>query len=243
MTHPIMKISFLVSVLTAGVFMTVDTHATSDINSVMLKQKQVVATTQALCNAIEQNQKLSTNNYFIRREFDRLKSDSLTRNDFYSTNKHPILSDVVGYKTNEIFQLVSTSDRQVKKREIKTLDILTRIDAFAEQDERLRNDAAKAHYNMGNIYFQKGEYEIAAREYYQAVTLMPNDADVHYNFAFVSSRYLNDFQTSLKHFKMYLYLNPRAKDKKFVQRKINEAELKLRSLIDSPLEKSIERSK
>lgn len=131
---------------------------------------------------------------------------------------------------------------EVKQREDETLNLLTRIDAFAQTDPILREDSAKAHYNMGNIYFRKGEYEIAAREYYQASTLLPDDPDVHFNLAFVSSEHLRDYRTALKHYKMYLYLNPQAKDAKFVKRKINEAELHMRSIIDSPLEKSVERS-
>lgn len=129
------------------------------------------------------------------------------------------------------------ADPQVIQHENKTLDLLSRIDAFAEEDEKLRMDAAKAHYNMGNIYFQKGEYAIAAREYYQAVTLMPDDPDSHYNLAYVSGEHLKDFKTALKHYKMYLYLNPTAKDKFLVQEKIVEAELTLRAKInESPLE-------
>lgn len=131
----------------------------------------------------------------------------------------------------------STIDKEVKDLETKTLDLLSRIDAFAEEDEQLRMDAAKAHYNMGNIYFQKGEYEIAAREYYQAVTLMPDDPDAHYNLAFVSGEHLKDFQTALKHYKMYLYLNPDAKDKHLVKEKIMHTEMILRNTIDSPIEK------
>ncbi|MCA9401108.1 MAG: tetratricopeptide repeat protein [Candidatus Omnitrophica bacterium] len=133
----------------------------------------------------------------------------------------------------------NNSVEDVKSHESKTLDLLATIDAFAEEDERLRMDAAKAHYNMGNIYFQKGEYEIAAREYYQAVTLMPNDPDVHYNLAYVSHEFLRDYQTSLKHFKMYLYLNPNARDHKLVKEKIIEAEIHLRSIVDSPIESKI----
>ena len=59
--------------------------------------------------------------------------------------------------------------KRSKGGRIKTLDLLAQIDAFSEKDERLRLDSAKAHYNMGNIYFQRGDYEIAAREYFQAV--------------------------------------------------------------------------
>ena len=136
----------------------------------------------------------------------------------------------------------ATGDSQkIIDHESKTIDLLTQIDAFAEEDAQLRMDAAKAHYNMGNIYFQKGEYEIAAREYYQAVTLMPEDPDVHYNLAFVSGEYLHDFKTALKHYRMYLYLSPRAKDTYFVKEKIVHAKLVLDSAVDSPLEK-IERT-
>ena len=122
------------------------------------------------------------------------------------------------------------------QREAKTLDLLSRIDAFAEDDPRLRSDAAKAHYNMGNIYYHKGEYEIAAREYYQAVVLMPDDPDSHYNLAFVSGEHLRDYRTALKHYKMYLYLNPGAQDRQFVQEKVVHAELALGSEVISPLE-------
>ena len=137
----------------------------------------------------------------------------------------------------EIMLLAAVTSKEVKKREIQTMDLLEKIDAFTEEDERLKGDAAKAHYNMGNIYFQKGEYEIAAREYFQALTLMPNDPDVHYNLAFVSSEYLKDYRTALKHYKIYLYLNPQAKDASFINKQILKSELKLRSIVDSPLEK------
>lgn len=133
---------------------------------------------------------------------------------------------------------VGANTEQVLSLEQKTIDLLSRIDAFNEQDEKLRGDAAKAHYNMGNIYFEKGEYEIAAREYYQAVTLMPNDPDAHYNLAFVSSQYLNDYKTALEHYKMYLYLKPDAQDRDQIKEKIVQAQLVLQSKVDSPLDKT-----
>lgn len=129
------------------------------------------------------------------------------------------------------------STDEVKARENKTLDLLSRIDAFSEEDPNLKMDAAKAHYNMGNIYFEKGEYEIAAREYYQAVTLMPDDPEAHYNLAFVSSEYLNDQTTALKHYQMYLFLKPNAEDRDLVNEKILNAKLVLGSIVDSPLDK------
>ncbi|MBU1996673.1 MAG: tetratricopeptide repeat protein, partial [Candidatus Omnitrophica bacterium] len=122
-------------------------------------------------------------------------------------------------KQDEVLFLASVQNEDVVDRESKTVDILSKIDSFTEQDERLKLDSARAHYNMGNIYFQKGDYEIAVREYYQAVTLMPDDPDSHYNLAFVSGEYLGDQKTALKHYQMYLYLKPGAKDTPFVKEK------------------------
>lgn len=132
------------------------------------------------------------------------------------------------------------ADPEVVDRESKTVDLLSRIDAFAEKDDRLRMDAARAHYNMGNIYYEKGQFEIACREYYQAVTLMPEDPDAHYNLAFVSAENLDDHKTALKHYRMYLYLKPDAKDAYLVKEKIIASQLKLRSIVDSPLERDKE---
>lgn len=139
-------------------------------------------------------------------------------------------------QTSQSQESFSESVSDVKAREQKTLDLLSRIDAFTEQDENLRKDSAKAHYNMGNIYYNKGEYEIAAREYYQAVTLMPDDPDAHYNLAFVSGEQLKDFRTALKHYQMYLYLKPNAEDVDFVKERIIAAQLFLENIVDSPLE-------
>ena len=125
---------------------------------------------------------------------------------------------------------------KVYETEKKAYDILSSLSSFKTIDERLILDTARAHYNMGNVYFNKGEFKLAAREYYQAVTLMPNDPDVHYNLAYVSSERLRDYQTALKHYRMYLYLNPGAKDSDFVHEKIVEANLFLNNVTNSPLE-------
>jgi tetratricopeptide (TPR) repeat protein len=91
---------------------------------------------------------------------------------------------------------------------------------------------------MGNIYFERGEYQRAVVEYYQAVDLTPNDPDTHYNLAFVSGEYLGDQETALKHYQWYLYLKPNAPDMARVKEKILQAKFSLRSKVDSPLDKN-----
>ncbi|MDE2221893.1 MAG: tetratricopeptide repeat protein [Candidatus Omnitrophica bacterium] len=128
------------------------------------------------------------------------------------------------------------SEATTQELEAKTNEMLSKGGDLDPEDKTFRVELAKAHYNMGNIYFERGEYQRAVVEYYQAVDLEPNDPDTHYNLAFVSAEYLGDQETALKHYQMYLYLKPNASDKAAVKEKILEAKLSLRGAIDSPIE-------
>jgi len=130
------------------------------------------------------------------------------------------------------------SQQTTQELEAKTNEMLSKGGDMDPQDQNFRAELAKAHYNMGNIYFQRGEYQRAVVEYYQAVDLVPNDPDTHYNLAFVSGEYLGDQETALKHYQWYMYLKPDAADAPAVKEKILEAKLSLRSKIDSPLDKN-----
>lgn len=121
--------------------------------------------------------------------------------------------------------------------EEQTYDILSQGIQLDPNDENFREELAKAHYNMGNIFFQRGEYQRAIVEFYQAVDLSPYDADTHFNLAFVSGEYLKDQETALKHYQWYLYLRPDADDIDLVREKMAAAKLHIRSRIDSPLDK------
>ncbi len=107
---------------------------------------------------------------------------------------------------------------------------VSRLNAFNEQ---LKLDAAKVHYNLGNMYFRKGEYRKAKQEYEASLNLVPDDASTHYNLAFVSSEYLKDQKTALEHYRSYLHLNPNAEDVDLVREKILAAELTGRTKIDA----------
>ena len=130
------------------------------------------------------------------------------------------------------------SQQTTQELETKTNEMIAKGGDMDPTDLKFKDELAKAHYNMGNIYFERGEYQRAVVEYYQAVDLTPNDPDTHYNLAFVSGEYLGDQETALKHYQWYLYLKPDATDSPMVKEKIIEAKLAIRSKIDSPLEKN-----
>lgn len=135
--------------------------------------------------------------------------------------------------------VVEEQNKQTSKElEAKTNEMLSKGAEIDSEDQKFKEELAKAHYNMGNIYFERGEYQRAVVEYYQAVDLTPNDPDVHYNLAFVSGEYLGDQETALKHYQWYLYLKPNAQDANAVKERIMQAKLHIRSKVDSPLDKN-----
>ena len=119
----------------------------------------------------------------------------------------------------------AVSSMEVEK---KANDVLMKGGDLDPEDEKFKEELARAHYNMGNVYYERGEYQRSVVEYYQAVDLMPYDADAHYNLAFVSGEYIGDQETALKHYQWFLYLKPDAADRKFVEEKIVVAKTALR---------------
>ena len=154
-------------------------------------------------------------------------------------NRMKILDDKIQMQKAAPAQVSSTFpvNNISPEMEAKTNEILTKGGDLDPEDEKFREELAKAHYNMGNIFFERGEYQRSVVEYFQAVDLLPYDADIHYNLAFVSSEFLGDQDTALKHYQWYLYLKPEAEDAKLVREKILAAKLYLRSKVDATIDK------
>ncbi len=139
---------------------------------------------------------------------------------------------------NDKKAVIQEQEQQTAKElQSKTTEMLSKGGDLDPEDQQFKDELAKAHYNMGNLYFDRGEYQRAVVEYYQSMDLSPNDADTHYNLAFISGEYLGDQETALKHYQWYLYLKPQAEDSPAVNAKILQAKLHLRSKVDSPLDK------
>jgi tetratricopeptide (TPR) repeat protein len=120
--------------------------------------------------------------------------------------------------------------------EKKANEVLQKGGDLDPEDEKFKEELARAHYNMGNVYFERGEYQRAVVEYYQAVDLLPYDADAHYNLAYVSGEFIGDPETALKHYQWYLYLKPNATDKKFIEEKIVSARMHARAKTNSRID-------
>jgi tetratricopeptide (TPR) repeat protein len=144
-----------------------------------------------------------------------------------------------GQKTSKVEE-VPASSLPPAEVERQANEVLQKGGDLDPEDEKFKEELARAHYNMGNVYFERGEYQRSVVEYYQAVDLMPYDADAHYNLAYVSGEFIGDQETALKHYQWYLYLQPNASDRKLVEEKIVQAKLHGRSKIESRIDKPVE---
>jgi len=105
------------------------------------------------------------------------------------------------------------------------------------ENQTLKKDTIKLHYNLANLFFEQGKYEMAAAEYTRVSNLMPQDAATHYNLAFVAENYLHDKKTALLHYTRYVQLEPNAPDATLVKNKISELKIDMKAKIDSLLER------
>ncbi len=126
----------------------------------------------------------------------------------------------------------SSTQQQALDAQARSEKILLALSTYTDQKQVLSRDEARVHYNMGNNFYNQGDYLKAGEEYKKSVTLAPDDASAHYNLAFVSAEYLSDPRTALEHYKKYLFYNPRAEDATLVQQKIIEAEISVKGDIE-----------
>jgi tetratricopeptide (TPR) repeat protein len=68
-------------------------------------------------------------------------------------------------------------------------------------------DYALAHFNIANLYDERGDYRHALMHYQQAVRLNPTYADAHYNLALLYQA-VGHVMEAVRHWKIYLKLDP-----------------------------------
>ncbi len=127
----------------------------------------------------------------------------------------------------------------LQKFEQTSQKMVTKVSKIEKENQKLKMDSLRLHYNLANTFFEQGQYGRCAVEYRKVVELSPMDADAHYNLAFVSGEFLRDFETAYKHYQQYLFLRPNAQDASIVKDKMLDAHLNLKTKIESPIEEQV----
>ena len=96
------------------------------------------------------------------------------------------------------------------------------------ENQKLKEEGGKVHYNLGNFLFRQGEYTKAAYEYESALKLLPGDPDIYYNLAIIYDYYLKDAQKAAHYYQEYLRKMPQGEDSALIKERIIANQLKSR---------------
>ena len=87
------------------------------------------------------------------------------------------------------------------------------IDAY-KKAIRIDPDNAKAHCNLGVVYFNSGMQKEAIKAYKQAIRINPDDALAHYNLGFAYV-FFNDRDSALEQYRILKSLDSELVNKLF----------------------------
>jgi tetratricopeptide (TPR) repeat protein len=102
---------------------------------------------------------------------------------------------------------------------------------IVKENEHIKLNMGKAHFNLGTLFFKAGDYEKAAYEYEQAAKVMPNDPETCYNLAIIYDFYVDEPEKSKNYYERYFRAEPDPGRKK--QLKERMAEKKLMSIMNA----------
>lgn len=80
--------------------------------------------------------------------------------------------------------------------------------ALANQNEKLIEETAKMHYNLGVFYFKESEYQRSIPEFERAIKLDPKDAGSYYYLGHIYAERLGRHREAIEYFKKHLQLAP-----------------------------------
>jgi len=104
--------------------------------------------------------------------------------------------------------------KELKERQEKYVRNLPQQFAELSRDkQRLVEDTANMHYNLGVFYSRKKDYRRALAEFQEAMNLKPDHALATYNVAHIYAAHYKNQEKAIEYFKKYLKDSPDAADR------------------------------
>ncbi|MFH0877443.1 MAG: tetratricopeptide repeat protein [Candidatus Omnitrophota bacterium] len=104
-----------------------------------------------------------------------------------------------------------------KKKQVYDARILSLEAQLAKTRDRLTSEAERYHYNLGVLYTQNKNYDLAVTEFKTALSYNPRNAQAHYNLGIIFDDYFKDSENARYHYKSFLELDPRSDDAEAVR--------------------------
>ncbi len=163
----------------------------------------------------------------LKAEIDQLQVDK-TALESEVQNVVDLSADERGHMQKEIEDLsqkISTGQK-TQARLARQLD--------SHENANISKETAKLHYNLGNFYFRNRDFANAVREYEKALVYEPSDADIHFNAAVVYDDYIGNYDSAKLHYEKFIKLRPEASERKRVQQRMLDINLRKKLEIDIP---------
>jgi len=103
------------------------------------------------------------------------------------------------------------------------------------ENQRLRYDVGNQYYTIGNIFFEKRQYDEAIKRYKKAVEIDKSDSWSHHNLGIIYDYYLQDHERALYHYGQYLKLKPIKEVTDEIRERVLQLELQKLMVPDPPL--------
>ncbi len=104
-----------------------------------------------------------------------------------------------------------------KKKQAYETRVLSLEARLAKTKEKLDSNAERYHYNLGVVYTQNKDYDLAVEEFKIALGYNPKNAQAHYNLGIIYDDYFKDKENARYHYRCFLELSPTSDDAESVR--------------------------
>ncbi len=114
-------------------------------------------------------------------------------------------------------------DNALLKRDLKNAS--NEVSSLNASLGMLKRESAIAHYNLGVMFYQSGDFNQSLLEYQKVLEVLPGDARAHYGLALIYDKHKKNKEKAIYHYKRYLDIEPDAEDAAEVKERITETGL------------------
>lgn len=159
----------------------------------------------------QKNRNLETDLKNLKASYDHLLGQSKKVSRMLSIKNRE--ADLLKTNMNDL-------NETLKKLDKERVDLKEQNEVLRELNpalERLKKETAEAYSDLGAAYSQLKIFDLAIDAYKKSLKYGPKNAKAHYNLGLLYQHSDRDIEKSIDHFKQYLKLDPRAKDKEEVE--------------------------
>ncbi len=175
----------------------------------------------------EEKKKLSDELNLCIQEKDQAAADKKKfAQYFYDERKMSLTaSEDVDVLRDELAKLKKQSRQEIilvqeglkKRKQDYDLKILSLESQLEKARKRLNTEADRYHYNLGVLYVQNKDYDLAVTEFKNSLGYNEKNAQAHYNLGIIFDDYFSDTENAKYHYRRFLELSPTSDDAESVR--------------------------